>query len=90
MVTRKNGTAKRGQSPKVVDFNEISEVGTYVATRTGFLLRIPYSAIAEGRAPVLTIENASGVPCLKLSGYPNLPLSKARKLAANYDIAVRF
>ncbi len=79
-------------APTVFDFNKISEPGTYVMKKPGgnALLRIPPSALAEGHSPLLNIELSGGCSCVKLAEDPYLPISKARELAANMDIAVDF
>ncbi len=72
-----------------VQFQEIQEPGTYVNQR-GEMFRVPQDALADGRSPLITWETQENNTVTRISQEPWLPISKARQLAADADLPVRF
>ncbi len=73
-----------------VPYDSISEPGTYVSNWTGHLLRVPEEAILSGRSPTMEIHGSRPLFVTKISDDPYLPISKARLIAANCDVAIDF
>lgn len=73
-----------------VPFENINEPGTYVCNWTGHLLRVPEDGVAPGRSPLLNIVGREPLMCTKISSNPYMTVTKARTVAANFDIAVNF
>jgi hypothetical protein len=71
-------------------FESINEPGTYVCNWTGHLLRVPEDGVAPGRSPLLNIVGKEPLFCTKISSNPYMTVTKARTVAANFDIAVNF
>lgn len=68
----------------------ISDPGAYVCNWSGHLLRIPDDGIASGRSPVLNIVGSEPLFVTKISDNPFITITKARLLAANWDVDVNF
>ena len=49
-------TSQQGSKLTLMDWEEIVQQGSYVHVNTGFLCRVPPSAIAQGRSPVISLE----------------------------------
>ena len=77
-------------TPVKVEFNEISEPGTYIFERTGTLVRVGRQALAQGHSPNMTMSNAEGVPCVRIWPDDTIPIDKARHVAANLGLPVEF
>lgn len=73
-----------------VAFENINEPGCYVCNWTGHLMRVPQDGVARGRSPLLNIIGREPLYATKLTDDPFIPVTKARMLASNYDIAVNF
>ena len=73
-----------------VPFESINEPGCYVSNWSGHLLRIPEDAIKPGRSPLINIVGTDSLFVTKICDNPYIPLSKARMLAADCDVAVNF
>lgn len=86
---REGDYATTGTGTKFL-FEYINEPGTYVCNWSGHMLRIPQDAIKPGRSPVLDMTATEPLYVTKLSNDPYVPVSKARAIAANWDIAVNF
>ncbi len=74
-----------------VSLQDISEQGAYVCHWSGDLLRVTEKEIPVQKPPNL-LENAENLPLetTKISEDPFVPISKARFVAANYDIDINF
>jgi len=89
-------TVKNVESPlanrtlHTCNFDQIETPGTYVECRNGTLLRVPEDALAPGRSPRIEIVANEPWTVTRLSGDPYLPLTKARMIAADLDLPVRF
>ncbi len=75
---------------QVMPFESICEPGTYVCNWSGHLLRIPSDAVTAGRSPLINILGADCLFVTKICNDPFVPVTKARLLACNCDIAVNF
>ena len=73
-----------------VPFPEIHTPGCYVSKDEGNLYRVPAEALAPGRSPIIEIVSKTGTIVCKISEDPWIPISKARQLAANYDLFPNF
>lgn len=73
-----------------IPFDYLNEPGTYVCNWTGHLFRVPEDAIKPGRSPVMDIVAKETLYLTKLSSDPYIPVSKARMIAADWDVAVNF
>ncbi len=73
-----------------VPFESINEPGCYVCNWSGHLLRVPEDAIKPGRSPVIAMKAIEPLFVTKICGYPFIPVSKARMLAADCDVPVNF
>ena len=73
-----------------IPFEAINEPGCYICNWSGHLLRVPEDGVAPGRSPLLTILGHQPLFVTKLCDNPFVPVTKARLLAANGDVAVNF
>lgn len=71
-------------------FDQINEPGTYICRWNGHLIRVPEDGVADGRSPLLNIVGPEPLYVTKISDNPWIPLTKARMIAANFDLAVNF
>ena len=74
----------------MVPFEAINEPGCYICNWTGHLMRVPPDGVAPGRSPLLNIIGQDTLYVTKISDDPYIPVTKARLLAANCDVAVNF
>jgi len=81
---------QQGQQGKVIPFEQINEPGCYICNWTGHLLRIPEDGIAPGRSPLMNMVGRDPLFVTKISDNPYIPMTKARLLAANWDVNVNF
>ena len=75
---------------QVMAFDHISEPGTYICNWTGHLLRVPQDSLASGRSPTMNIIGPEPLFVTRISENPYIPVTKARVLASNLDMAVNF
>ena len=73
-----------------VVFSDVDAPGCYVAGETGDLFRIPEEALTEGRNPNIEIVSTPPKTVTKITDDPWVPISKARRLAADADLSVGF
>lgn len=71
-------------------FDAINEPGCYICNWSGHLVRVPADGVKPGRSPLMTFRANEPLFVTKISGDPFIPLSKARMLAADCDVAVNF
>jgi hypothetical protein len=86
-------TSKEYESKGVgiqVPFEGINDPGCYVCNWSGHLLRVPEDGVKPGRSPVISLAGPEPLLVTKISGDPFTALTKARMLAADYDLAVNF
>lgn len=86
-ATEYQGTGCTGAQ---MPFDQINEPGCYVCNWSGHLLRVPPDGIAPGRSPLLNIVGCNQIFVTKICDNPFVPVTKARLLAANWDVAVNF
>ena len=85
-----NASQSAGERGSIFSFDQINEPGTYVCNWTGHLLRVPEDGVKPGRSPVLEIVGREPLFVTKLAQDPYIPLTKARMIASNLDLAVAF
>ena len=73
-----------------VPFDAINEPGCYICDWSGHLLRVPQDGVAPGRSPLISLVGHDPLYVTKISSNPFIPVTKARMLAADYDINVNF
>ncbi len=78
----------RGTS--IWEFGQIQTPGAYVFHTTGHLLRVPDDALAPGRSPLVEILARAPMFVTKISENPYIPITKARLLASDRNLAVNF
>ena len=71
-------------------FSEVHDPGCYFSNTTGHMIRIPEDALRPGRSPAIEILAREEMAVTKLSDDPFLPISQARMIAADRDLAVNF
>ena len=71
-------------------FDAINEPGAYICNWSGHLLRVPQDAVTAGRSPKLNIVGLEPLMVTKISDNPYITLTKAKLLAANFDLNVNF
>lgn len=71
-------------------FTKINEAGAYVSQTTGHLLRIPDDAVKVDRSPLIDLVADEPQVFGKISDDPFVSLTKARMLACDLDLPVRF
>ena len=74
--------------PQVQSFENVTE-GTWVSD-TGILFRVPAEALRPGHSPAVNLVSEEISSYTRISEDSNLAIGKARQLAANADLAVRF
>ena len=79
-----------GNTGTVIPFDQINEPGCYVCNWSGHLLRVPDDGIAAGRSPLINMVGYDPLYVTKISDWPYIPVTKARMLAANWDVNVNF
>ena len=85
--TSSEGTTQFGTT---VPFESIKEPGCYICNWSGHLMRVPEDGVAPGRSPLINIVGPEPLFVTKISENPYIPLTKAKMLACNCDIAVNF
>ncbi len=73
-----------------IPFDSLNDCGCYVCNWSGHLMRVPPDGIAPGRSPLINICGIEPLFVTKICNDPYVPVTKARLLAANYDVAVNF
>ncbi len=75
---------------KLLNFNEITEPGSYVMLSTGDLVRIPPEAVATGHSPLITIHSRGTTRVAQLSPNDSELITTLRHIAADNDIQPNF
>jgi len=73
-----------------IPFDGINEPGAYVCNWSGHLLRVPEDGFTAGRSPVVNIVGREPLYVTKISENPYVTLTKAKLLAANFDLHVNW
>ena len=87
---RSEGVGSSRQGLQEMEYSEIAAAGTYVLKQTGLLLRVPPEGVVPGRSPQVMLSGTVPVRVSRLSEDPALPLHRARAIASNHDLLVRF
>ena len=74
----------------VFSFGEIESPGAYLEIETGRLFRVQPGALQPGHSPMISITCSDTWRYAKVSEDPNIPISKARVVAADSDLMVSF
>lgn len=88
--TGKKSTAAGPSLASYIAIDGICEPGCYVCCWSGHLLRVPEDGIVSGGGPCLTFVGPEPLFVVKIADNPYLTLTKARMLAANFDVNVNF
>ena len=75
-------------SYQIIPFETINEPGTYICNWSGHLLRVPEDAVTPGRSPLINMLGPDELFVTKICDNPFVPLTKARLMASNCDVAV--
>lgn len=73
-----------------VPYDKINSPGADVCQWSGHLLRVPEDGVAAGRSPMVNIVGSEPLFVTKISDNPWITLTKARLVAANFDLNVNF
>ncbi len=71
-------------------FDQIESPGAYVCNWSGHLLRIPEDGVKAGRSPIIGLVATEPPTVTRISPDPFISLTKARMVASNLDLPVRF
>jgi len=71
-------------------FEGINSPGCYICNWSGHLLRVPQDGVAPGQWPWLNMVGNDPLFVTKISDNPYLPVTKARLLAANFNVNANF
>jgi hypothetical protein len=74
----------------VIPFESISIPGCYICNWSGHLIRVPENGIAAGRQTAFNIIGQDQLFVTMISPNPYIPVTKARLLAANFNVATNF
>ncbi len=80
----------QGSMGTVFPFDQVNEPGCYICNWSGHLLRVPPDGVKLGRSPLLSIIGCEPVFVTKISDNPFIPLTKARLIAADWEMSVNF
>ena len=80
----------RAHAESIEPFEQISSPGCYILQQTGTLLRVPPDALGHERSPAINVVSKDRWLVAKISSDPYLALSKARAVAADFDLPVNF
>ena len=75
---------------QMMPFERITEPGAYICNWSGHLLRVPDEAMSTAGSPMIDIVGTGGMFVTKISEDPYVPVTKARLLAADHDVAANF
>jgi len=71
-------------------WESINSPGAYICNWTGHLLRVPDDGVTAGRSPMLNMVGPEPLFVTKISEDPFITVTKAKLVAANYDLHVNF
>jgi hypothetical protein len=80
----------QGDLGRTEPFEQINSPGCYILRQTGTLLRVPPDALIPGRSPAIDVVSKDQWLVSKISSDPYITLSKARAVAADFDLPVNF
>ena len=73
-----------------IPWDSISEPGAYICKWSGHLVRVPEDGVTPGRSPMLNFVGPEPLYVTKISNNPYITVTKAKLVAANYDLNVNF
>ena|SRR5688572_20119429 len=80
-----------GSSLASQPWSSVNQPGSYVCNDSGLLLRVPASALRDGKTPVIEFLGPQGPPTVtRLSPDPLLPIADLRTMATTASITPRF
>ena len=92
--SKKNATTTStqayGDAGATCFFDQVNTPGCYVGNQTGVLFRIPPDGLAPGMSPAIEAVSNEHWQVTKISGDPYLTTTKARMIAADFDLEVNF
>jgi hypothetical protein len=88
--TSTKDTYTSGNCGTVYPFDQINEPGAYICQWSGHLMRVPEDGVAAGRSPLINFVGPDQLYVTKICENPWITLTKARMLAANFDLNVNF
>lgn len=88
--TQHPAPSMRAQAGTTLALDVLSEPGAYVCNWSGHLLRVRPDAFPGGRQPGLNIVGDRPLTITKISDDPDVVISKAKRLAAFFNLEVRF
>ncbi len=80
----------RTRVANTVAFDQLEEPGAYVSNWSGHLIRVPENGLKAGSSPTIDIVGKEPMFVTKLSSDPYCTISKARMIAADFDLQVNF
>ena len=91
-TTQYQTTNYEGHTPvgTTIPFENLNEPGCYICNWSGHLMRVPDDGVAPGRSPLINVIGCEPLFVTKICDNPFVPLTKARMVACNLDIAVNF
>ena len=87
---RPEGAVGQPTSLPLFSFHDIETPGAYLELETGRLFRIQPNALMPGHSPLISISCTEAWRYAKVSDDPNIPISKARVIAADTDLVPNF
>jgi len=81
---------KQGRGLPEVTWEDIDQPGAYIELATGDLYRIPPEGLVSGRSPVISRLSLDAPMFVRLSGDPYVGTVRARRMAAEHNIAPNF
>ncbi len=78
------------QSTERLPFSAVRSPGAYVAHDNGDLFRVPDEGLSADHSPLIEIVCTTPRMVTKISDNPWVPISEARRLAADADLYVDF
>ena len=81
-------TSSKSSAPSM-PWNDINQSGAYV-TAQGSLVRVQPDGLKEQHSPLITVVSNDDTRLTMISDNPNVPIGKARVLAADFDLPVNF
>jgi hypothetical protein len=88
--TQESAAPGAAQPGTTLAFDVLSEPGAYVCNWSGHLLRVRPDAVGAGRRPGLNIIGDRPLTITKISDDPEVVISKAKRLAAFFNLDVKF
>lgn len=82
--------SQRQNGLQPLPFNDIGSPGAYVACELGLLFRVPADALVPSGCAPVAVAAKKPVYVVRISENAWLPVTRARQLAAGFDLPVNF